>query len=440
MTYSQTVDYLFSHLPLFQRTGPPAYKPNLNNTHALDGHFNHPHTHFKTVHVAGTNGKGSVSHMLAAVLQMAGYKTGLFTSPHLVDFRERIRINGEMISEDYVCRFVDENMNLIEKISPSFFELTTLMAFKYFADSQVDIAVIETGMGGRLDSTNIISPLVSVITNIGLDHTQFLGNTIAVIAEEKAGIIKKNTPIVIGEFQPETIDVYKSFATKMESEFSVASDEYTVSTALMSPGRRQVMNIRNHETLVYKELEVDLLGIYQKKNVPTVLQTIDFLKEAGIKMSRDAIYEGLKNVAPLTGLRGRWETLGFNPLIICDTGHNAEGIAEVAEQIRHTPYKKLHFIFGTVNDKDATKVLSLLPKDAEYYFTKADIPRALDPYLLKEQAEKSGLKGEAFPEITKAFEAASSAANREDLIFIGGSTFVVGEFIQNYPQGFLDKG
>jgi dihydrofolate synthase/folylpolyglutamate synthase len=431
MTYSQTVDYLFSHLPLFQRTGPAAYKANLDNTIALDKHFHHPHLQFKSVHIAGTNGKGSVSHMLAAILQTAGYKTGLFTSPHLIDFRERIRVNGEMITEDYVCSFVDENINLIEKLCPSFFELTTLMAFKYFADSKVDIAVIETGMGGRLDSSNIITPLVSVITNIGLDHTQFLGDTLELIAAEKAGIIKKNIPVVIGEWQKETESVYKTFSEKMHSELFYASKKYSIHATFQSPAGKQIMYVRSGENLIYESLSLDLPGLYQKKNVPTVLQTVDCLREAGISISRESIYEGLQNAASITGLRGRWETISYNPLTICDTGHNAEGISEVVEQIRLTAYKKLHFIFGTVSDKDASKVLSKLPKDAEYYFTKADIPRALDPVLLKQQAEAFGLKGEVYNEVSIAFEAAQRKAEKEDLIFIGGSTFVVAEVLKN---------
>jgi dihydrofolate synthase/folylpolyglutamate synthase len=439
MNYSQTIDYLFSHLPLFQRTGPAAYKFNLDNTCTLDEHFEHPHREFKSVHIAGTNGKGSVSHMIAAILQTSGYKTGLFTSPHLVDFRERIRVNGEMISEDYVCRFVEENTGLIEKIKPSFFELTTLMAFRYFADSKVDIAVIETGMGGRLDSTNIITPLVSVITNIGLDHTQFLGNTLELITAEKAGIIKNGIPVVIGEWQKETESVYKEFAEKNHSELYFASRKYSIQARFQSPSRKQIVYVHSGEKLIYESLTLDLLGLYQKKNVPTVLQTIDCLREAGIVISRESLYEGLRQVCALTGLRGRWEEIAYNPLTVIDTGHNAEGISEVVEQIRQTAFRNLHIVFGTVSDKDASKVLSLLPADAKYYFTKADIPRALDPEILRQQAENFGLKGESFTELKKAFEAARSSAKAEDLIFIGGSTFVVGEFLKQYPGGFSGK-
>jgi dihydrofolate synthase/folylpolyglutamate synthase len=435
MNYTETVDYIFSQLPMFQRTGPAAYKANLDNTIALDEHFHHPHQNFKSVHIAGTNGKGSVSHMLAAILQSSGYKTGLYTSPHLIDFRERIRVNGVMISEDFVCRFVEENMEFINKISPSFFELTTLMAFRYFADSNVDIAVIETGMGGRLDSTNIIHPLVSVITNIGLDHTQFLGNSLEQVAAEKAGIIKENVPVVIGEKQKETDEVFKSFTNRLHSKLYFASEKYSVDTTFLSPDRKQQLFVKSSGKLVYENLHLDLLGLYQKKNVPTVLQTIDCLREREITIPGESVLLALKNVRKITGLRGRWDEVGYNPLIICDTGHNAEGIAEVVEQISHTAYKKLHIIFGTVSDKDASKVLALLPIDAVYYFTKADIPRALEPALLMQQAQTFGLKGELFPGVKEAFESAISSANKEDLIFIGGSTFVVADFLKYRSTG-----
>ncbi len=431
MNYTETVNYLISQLPMFQRTGPAAYKANLDNTILIDEHFGHPHKKYKTLHIAGTNGKGSVSNMLAAILQTAGYKTGLFTSPHLVDFRERIRVNGEMIPEEYVCRFVEKSRTLIERINPSFFELTTLMAFQYFADSKVDIAVIETGMGGRLDSSNIITPLLSVITNIGLDHTQFLGSTLELIAAEKAGIIKEKIPVVIGEKQIETTAVYNAFSKKMNSPLFYASEIYQIKNSFLNPSRKQVMYVYRGETLVYDKLELDLTGVYQKKNVPTVLQTVDCLREAGLAVSGESIYNALSQVTKITGLRGRWEEIGHNPLIVCDTGHNAEGIAEVAEQLRNTAYRKLHFIFGVVSDKDPSLVLNLLPKDAKYYFTKADIPRALDPSRLAEMAEKYGLKGEIYKEPDKAFAAAKKSASPEDMIFIGGSTFVVGEILKN---------
>jgi dihydrofolate synthase/folylpolyglutamate synthase len=434
MNYKETLDFLFSNLPMFHRTGPAAYKANLDNTHLLDEHFNHPHKNFKSVHIAGTNGKGSVSNMLAAVLQTAGYKTGLFTSPHLIDFRERIRINGEMISEDYVCRFIEENIPLIEKIKPSFFELTTLMAFKFFADKKIDIAVIETGMGGRLDSTNIVLPLVSVITNIGLDHTQYLGNTTELIAAEKAGIIKNSVPVVIGEWQKETEQVYTDFAEKKKSELWYASKNYQVTISFQSADRKQIMHVHKGDGIVREKIEIDLLGLYQRKNLPTVLQTIDCLNNSGIEISRDAVYKALSNVTSITGLRGRWEAVGFNPLIICDTGHNAAGITEVVEQIINTPFKKLHFVFGMVSDKDPESVLKLLPKNALYYFTKADIPRALEPQALKDKADKLYLDSLIFSDVKSAIKAALNKAEKEDLVFIGGSTFVVAEALQFFKE------
>lgn len=437
MNYLQTVDFLFSQLPLFQRTGPAAYKANLNNTLSLDEHFGHPHRSFKSVHVAGTNGKGSVSHSIASVLQNAGYKTGLFTSPHLVDFRERIKINGVMVPEEYVTNFVNDNIGFIRKTSPSFFELTTLMAFRYFADSKAEIVVVETGMGGRLDSTNIITPLVSVITNIGLDHTQFLGHTLAEIAAEKAGIIKSGIPVVIGEWQKETEEVFTTHCIRMNAPFQgFASLKYKVHASFLSSDRKQIMHIEGSENGESMEVSLDLLGLYQRKNLPTVLLTIESLKKSGIKITEDAVYRGLRDVTKITGLRGRWEEIGHNPLIICDTGHNAEGIVQVVEQISQTPHKELHFIFGMVNDKDSSRVLALLPKDAHYYFSRADIPRALDPQILKKQAEAFGLNGQAFHEIKKAFVAAKGSANAEDLIFIGGSTFVVAELFKQFPEGF----
>ncbi len=434
MTYTETVQYLFTRLPLFQRTGPAAYKANLDNTLALDSHFGHPHRNFRSVHIAGTNGKGSVSHMTASVLQAAGYKTGLFTSPHLVDFRERIRINGEMITEDYVQGFVEENLGLIGEMQPSFFELTTLMAFRYFADSGVEIAVIETGLGGRLDSTNIITPLVSVITNIGLDHTQFLGDTLAMVAAEKAGIIKPGIPAVIGERQEECSAVFMDFAARNSSGVFFASDKYTAFLSENQVPGKQRMNIRSGTVSVFEEIPVDLLGNYQLKNVPTVLQSLDILINTGIEINENHIRDGLSKTSRSTGLRGRWEILGRNPLTVCDTGHNAEGMAELVRQIEKTGYKRLHFIFGMVSDKDPSRVLSILPKDALWYFTKADIPRALDPEQLKEQASFFGLRGKAYQEAGMAFEAARREAEPEDMIFIGGSTFVVAEVLSLFPD------
>ncbi|MCB8994626.1 MAG: bifunctional folylpolyglutamate synthase/dihydrofolate synthase [Bacteroidales bacterium] len=429
MNYKETVDFLFAKLPMFQRTGPAAYKANLDNTIYLDKYFGEPHKKFKSVHIAGTNGKGSVSHMLASVLQSAGYKTALYTSPHLLDFRERMKINGQAIPEEYVISFVEKSLDLIEKLQPSFFELTTIMAFSYFADMEVDIAVIETGMGGRLDSTNIIIPVVSVITNIGLDHTQFLGDTLELIAAEKAGIIKNNIPVVIGEYQKETKNVFDKFAEKSGSEIFYASGEYSVESHFQSIDRYQLMNVYRNGIQIYKDVATDLRGFYQRKNLAAVLKTIDCLNKKGIHISEESMKAGLKNIKSLTGLRGRWEEISYNPLTVCDTGHNAEGIALLVEQIKQVAFKQLHFVFGMVGDKDSSKVLSLLPKEAIYYFTQADIPRALDHKILKERAEQAGLKGDAYSSVEAAFKAAQYNAGKEDFIFVGGSTFVVAEVL-----------
>lgn len=430
MNYPEAIEYLYSHLPLFHRIGPAAYKADLKNTLALDTHFNSPHRLFKTIHIAGTNGKGSVSHMIAAVLQTAGYRTGLFTSPHLVDFRERIRINGQMVPEDYIVGFVEANQKLIERIEPSFFELTTLMAFQYFAREGVEIAVIETGMGGRLDSTNIITPVLSVITNIGLDHTQFLGPTLELIAGEKAGIIKQGVPVVIGENQKETRNVFLNTAYERGSEIHFASENFMIDSCENISVINLRMNVSHGESIKYPDLEIDLTGNYQKKNILTVLQALSILDKTGIPLSKEVIYPGLKNAARLTGLRGRWEEICRNPRIICDTGHNAEGLKEVFKQIRDLKWTRLHIVFGMVSDKDPEPVLLLLPADGIYYFTRADIPRALDPGSLQKRAEQFGLKGNPFPSVIKAYDAALKDASTDDLIFIGGSTFVVGELLK----------
>ena len=429
MNYKEALDFMYSNLPMFQRIGNAAYKANLENTVALDNYFGNPHRKFKSIHVAGTNGKGSVSHMIAAILQKAGYKTGLYTSPHLKDFRERIKINGEMISENYLADFISANLEIINKIKPSFFEMSVSMAFKYFADKEIEIAVIETGMGGRLDSTNIITPLISVITNISMDHTQFLGNSLAEIALEKAGIIKSCVPVVIGERQNEISKIFSDIAYSLDSPIYFASGNYRVKYSMMNSQRLQVMNIHSGNKLIHKELVLDLLGFYQKKNVPTVLQSIDILRTFGIDIPTQSIYIALKSVKKITGLRGRWDEIGYNPLIICDTGHNEAGIKEVMDQIIQIPYKQLHIVFGMVNDKDPKKVLPLLPTAARYYFTQANIPRALDALILKETAQKYNLNGEVYPNVSEAIKAAKSAAGKNDLIFIGGSTFIVAEAI-----------
>lgn len=431
MTYPEVLEFLYSQLPMFQRTGSAAYKDNLDNTIRLDELFGHPHRFFKTIHVAGTNGKGSVSHMLASVLQEAGYKTGLYTSPHLKDFRERIRVNGEMITPEAVVRFTEQYLekNEIEKLEPSFFELTVSMAFDYFRSQQVDVAVIEVGLGGRLDSTNIITPEVSVITNISFDHMALLGNTLPKIAAEKAGIIKNGVPVVIGETSPETITVFKYFAEKAAAPIFFADQEYVADYSMMTIGGKQSLNIRRNEELAYPDLQLDLLGIYQRHNVPTVLKTIDILNEKGWNLSEVAIRQGLANTIINTGLLGRWQILGHNPLIVCDTGHNPAGIRIVVEQIKQTAWKDLHFLIGMVNDKDQDEVLALLPLNAQYYFTKAAIPRAAEPEELAAKAEKFGLKGACYSTVQQAFSAALKNAGQNDLVFVGGSTFVVAEVL-----------
>ena len=430
-TYPEILDFLYSQLPMFQRTGSAAYKDNLDNTIRLDEMFGYPHHHFKTIHVAGTNGKGSVSHILASVLHEAGYKTGLYTSPHLKDFRERIRVNGEMISEDAVVRFTEQFLakNEIAKLEPSFFELTMSMAFDYFRASKVDVAVIEVGLGGRLDSTNVITPEVSVITNISFDHQALLGNTLAKIAAEKAGIIKKNVPVVIGESSPETSFVFQQTAEKVQTQLSFADQEYHADYSMMTIDGKQSMNIRKNGELVYPDLKLDLLGIYQRHNMPTVLKTIDILNEKGWKLTEDMVRRGLDHTIRNTGLMGRWQIIGHNPLTVCDTGHNQAGIKLVVEQIKQTPWKELHIVIGMVNDKDHDEVLALLPTNARYYFTKAAIPRAAEPEELAAKAAKFGLKGNCYPTVRQALSDALANSGKNDLVFIGGSTFVVAEIL-----------
>ncbi len=429
MNYQETITYLFEKLPMYQRLGAAAYRDNLDNSYALDHYFAHPHSDFKCVHVAGTNGKGSVSHMLAAVLIKAGYPTGLYTSPHLKDFRERIKVNGRMIPEAEVTRFVNQNCNILEKLQPSFFEMTVALAFDYFKRAKVEIAVIETGMGGRLDSTNIITPLLSVITNIGLDHTRFLGKDLPSIAKEKAGIIKPGIPAVIGEWQKDTFEVFEKVAGKGGSDLYYANKNYRVDYSLMTPERKRIMNVVSGNGKLYKELVTDLTGDYQLRNILTVLQSIDILRHKGINIPDEAVHEGLRNVKDSTGLRGRWEEIGYDPLIVCDTAHNAAGVKEITAQLRNTPYRKLHIVWGMVSDKDIRPILSLLPKDAIYYFTKANIPRALDEKELEKNAAEFNLTGKTFPEVNVAFSEAKKNAGKEDMIFVGGSTFVVGEVI-----------
>ncbi|EDM35754.1 folylpolyglutamate synthase [Pedobacter sp. BAL39] len=410
---------------MFTRIGAVALKKDLHNTIAMCEALGNPQHQFKSVHIAGTNGKGSTSHMLAAIFQKAGYKTGLYTSPHLKDFRERIRINGEMVPEEFVTSFVASQQTLIEEISPSFFEVTVAMAFSFFAKEKVDIAIIEVGLGGRLDSTNIIKPELSVITNISLDHTNILGNTLPAIASEKAGIIKPHVPVVIGESQPEVAQVFLEKATETESIISFADQRIQVKNL-----RRKTMllaDVYQNGELCYPDLELDLTGGYQRKNLATVIQSVSVLTEMGYEVDTPSLYNALKDVKNLTGLQGRWQILNDNPLTICDTGHNIGGITEVMQNINDTPHDQLHIVIGMVRDKDINGVLALLPTDAHYYFCQPQLERGLPAQELAAQAAQHHLVGDVFPTIALAIQTAKDNAAVNDLIFIGGSTFVVAE-------------
>ncbi|MBU0941851.1 MAG: bifunctional folylpolyglutamate synthase/dihydrofolate synthase [Flavobacteriaceae bacterium] len=404
MNYQETTDWMFSQLPMYQLQGASAYKKDLTNTIALLNHLDNPQQSLKCIHVAGTNGKGSTSHMLASILQEAGYKVGLYTSPHLLDYRERIKINGTEISEDFVCDFINNNKTFFEVNDISFFEMSVGLAFSYFEKEKVDIAIIEVGMGGRLDATNIITPLVSVITNIGLDHTQFLGNTIPLIAREKAGIIKPNTPVVIGEYTRETTPVFLTIAKENQADIFFASD------------------------LIDKIYQSDLMGDYQQQNIKTVVQTIAVLTATTpIKVDSSAIITGLQNVVKNTGLQGRWQQLKASPKTICDTAHNKDGLMYVLNQIKKEKFNQLHIVLGVVNDKDLAEILPLFPTTANYYFCKPNIPRGLDAGLLREKAEEFQLKGDIYPSVSIAYETAIKNALPNDFVYIGGSTFVVAE-------------
>lgn len=422
-TYQQTLDYLYAVLPMYQRVGAAAYKKDLHNTIRLCTELGDPHLKFKSIHVAGTNGKGSSSHMLAAILQSQGYKTGLYTSPHLKEFTERIKINGIDISRDYVIEFVQRVKPLIDEVKPSFFEITVAMAFDYFAHEKIDYAVIEVGLGGRLDSTNVITPLVSLITNIGWDHKDILGNTLQLIASEKAGIIKPNTPAVISERQPEIEQVFVSKAREVGAKLSFAEDTYQISVADEHEMHFEAQRTGGDKRLLQSELK----GLYQQKNLAGVLAVVDELRSLGVALSEQSIVHGIKNTVQLTGLKGRWQKLGDKPLMYCDTGHNAEGLGEVLKMISKMKYSNLHIVLGMVADKDHSAVLSLLPKQARYYFCQANIPRALDARQLQAKALPFDLKGESFGEVNSAIQGARQNASVDDFIFIGGSTFVVAE-------------
>lgn len=414
---------------MFQRQGKSAYKANLNNTLLLDEYFGHPHRKFKCIHVAGTNGKGSTSHMLASVLVAAGYKVGLYTSPHLIDFRERIKVNGVMISEDEVISFVEQNKSLFETVKPSFFEMTVALAFHYFAKLGVDIAVVEVGLGGRLDSTNIIAPELCVITNIGFDHTDLLGNTLEEIAAEKAGIIKPHVPVVQGESNQTYNAVIASKAHELAAPHTLAASHYTIQENGFTPEGRQWFRVAGSGVVQAEVYEIDLMGAYQQKNIATVLAALDVAKTVWPKITPAAIKVGLKNAAANTGLMGRWQVLGHNPLVVCDTGHNVDGITYVVEQIARTPHAHLHFVLGMVADKDISGVLQLLPTSATYYFSNAAIPRAMPAADLKKLASEFGLNGGVYSSVELALREAKNNAKANDLVFIGGSTFVVAEVV-----------
>ncbi|MBF4470139.1 MULTISPECIES: bifunctional folylpolyglutamate synthase/dihydrofolate synthase [Flavobacterium] len=408
MNYQETTNWMFNQLPMYQLQGASAYKKDLTNIHLLADHLDSPHKKLKCLHVAGTNGKGSTSHMLSSILQEAGYKVGLYTSPHLIDFRERIKINGAEISEDFVCEFIAHHKSFFEANDMSFFEMTVGLAFDYFVKENVDIAVIEVGLGGRLDATNIITPLVSVITNIGIDHVQFLGNTLESIAGEKAGIIKPKIPVVIGEYTPETQPVFSAKAKENNAEIYFASD------------------------LITETPPSDLIGDYQQHNKKTVIETFKILNEqTNFKVSGENIQLGLMNVVKNTGLLGRWQQLGANPKVICDTAHNKHGLEIVLKQIQKETFENLHIVLGVVNDKELDEVLPLFPKNAAYYFCRPNIPRGLDADILKEKALMFELTGNTYSSVSEAYATAKNNAAKNDFIYAGGSTFVVAELPLN---------
>lgn len=428
MTYKESIDYLYEKLPMFSRIGAAAYKKDLDNTITLCALLGDPHKKFKSIHIAGTNGKGSVSHMLAAVLQAAGYKTGLYTSPHLKDFRERIKINGNLCDENFIIDFVEQIKPAIEKIQPSFFEITVAMAFKYFADNNVDIAVIEVGLGGRLDSTNIITPLLSVITNIGWDHMNLLGDTLDKIAFEKAGIIKENVPAVIGETLPETIPVFAKIATEKNATLFLAQEKRYIADWHYLHHKLDI-TVVNNRTGEHENYLLDLPGIYQTKNILTVLEAIHQLQLTGMNIKDEHIKEGLSLTKKITGLHGRWELIHQHPSVILDVGHNVDGMKQIVEQLELMSFNELHIIIGMVKDKEVEKVLSLLPKYATYYFTKAQIPRALSENELAEKATGIGLQGTTYAEVNDALQHVLQHAHKDDLILVCGSVFLVGEVV-----------
>ena len=428
MNYEQTLEYMMSQLPMYQRLGRPAFKPDLKKSWDLMELLANPHQQFKSVHIAGTNGKGSTAHYLASMLMEKGWKVGLYTSPHLKDFRERIRINKTMIPKDYVTEFIEKYRSRFEKLGLSFFEMTVGMAFRYFVDEQVDIAVVEVGMGGRLDSTNVITPELSVITNIGRDHTFFLGDTLPEIAGEKAGIMKEHVPVVIGQSQEDTIPVFEQKARQLGCEISYADKLFALSEPSYDENGEFYHEMKKDGKLYLHDFHNPLAGKYQSQNIITAVAAADYLaRDFGI--DAQDIKRGIKNVVSNTGLKGRWQVLGNNPLTICDTGHNSEGISFISRQIQSLGKEKIHFVISTVNDKNLDDILSLLPGQATYYFCKANIPRGLPAQDLQKQAEKVGLLGNVYGSVKEAFDAAKRSAGANDLVFVGGSTFTVAEVL-----------
>lgn len=424
MNYKETLEYLYNSTPVFEHVGASAYKEGLQNTLALDEHFGHPHLKFRTIHIAGTNGKGSCSHTIASILQEAGYKVGLYTSPHLVDFRERIKVNNVCISEKEVVEFVVSERDFFEPLHPSFFELTTAMAFQYFEKEHVDIAVIEVGLGGRLDCTNIITPILSIITNISFDHTQFLGDTLEKIAAEKAGIMKRGIPVVIGEYNDETKSVFEVRAKELDAPITFAQDSNRImsSEAIENGGRKYTTTDGN-------SFVGELGGDYQEKNTRTVLEACRILRDMGIINDEKHIYEGIKKVCSNTGLLGRWQKISEKPLTVCDTGHNVAGWEYLSEQIKRQRCKTRRIIFGMVDDKDINSVMSLLPKDAEYYFTQASCKRALNSLTVASIAESHGITGKSYNNVGEAYLQARKEADKDDFIFIGGSSYIVADLL-----------
>jgi len=431
MTYAEAIGYLTARLPMFTRDGAAAIKKDLHNTRRFCHRLGDPQDRFRSVHIAGTNGKGSTSHMLASVLASAGYRTGLYTSPHLVDFRERIRVNGEMIGQVAVVDFVQENRPFIEEIGPSFFEVTVAMAFDHFARQEVDIAVVEVGLGGRLDSTNIIRPELSVITNIGLDHTDLLGGTLEAIASEKAGVIKRGVPVVVSEKDPAVARVFVEKAAFVDAPLWFATDEREVST-IRGAGDALWLEVLEKSTQKRTHWTLGLSGLYQAKNVLGVLAAVDELRKKDWNITDGHLREGLAHVSRNTGLSGRWQTLSTDPLTICDTGHNADGIRQVVENLRGVPHESLHFLLGAMRDKDLDGILPLLPQEAVYYFCQPDMPRALPVAELQAKASAYGLHGTVHPSVLEALASAKAQCQRDDLIFVGGSTFVVAEVLRDF--------